>query len=84
MILIYVCALSDISKVYAKYSEEMEIIMDNSDKFEKVYSAGNSVTADLLVGILQNNGIAAYKQGDGPGGLWIFMGKILFLVRVFM
>lgn len=42
--------------------------MDNSDKFEKVYSVGNSVTADLLVGILQNNGIAAFKQGDGPIG----------------
>lgn len=75
MILIYVCALSDISKVYAKYSEEMEIIMDNSDKFEKVYSVGNSVTADLLVGILQNNGIAAFKQGDGPGEIMDIYGQ---------
>lgn len=49
--------------------------MEKSNKFEKLYSVGNSVTADLLVGILRNNGIIAYRQGDGPGGIMDIYGQ---------
>lgn len=51
--------------------------MKKEDKlrFEKVYSVGDRITAELLVGVLQNNGIVAYRQGEGPGGIMDIYGQ---------
>ncbi len=49
--------------------------MGRNVMFEKVYSVQNSITADLIIGVLKNNGIMAYRQGEGPGGIMGIYGQ---------
>lgn len=43
--------------------------MKENESIVKVYSVENKVQADMLVEYLQNQGIPAYSQAEGPGGI---------------
>lgn len=43
--------------------------------FKKAHSVQNSIIADLIIGVLENNGIVAYRQGEGPGGIMGIYGQ---------